>query len=334
MKIAFILTSPKIVASDGICSQAMTWKKGLELIGHEVTLVNMWENYDWKNFDAILLFSHTDYLRSLIGWLHPINPNLVVAPIFDPIYHPIVNKIFTHMGSDILKLHNHYQAMYSIRNKVKLVLARSNFEKKSIEYAFSISPAICKVVPLSCNVNFDELIYKSERKKYCLHMSLLCDDRKNVQRLIKASEKYNFKLKLCGMLRNQSEKEKLNSWLEGTKNVEYLGFVSEEEKLRLYTEASVFALPSTVEGVGIVALDAAGYGCNVVITDIGGPKEYYEGMATIVNPHDVDSIGEAIVANLDGKCNYQPQLSDMIKEKYSLLSVSKLLAGTIEQAIN
>lgn len=47
-----------------------------------------------------------------------------------------------------------------------------------------------------------------------------------------------------------------------------------------------------MEGVGIVAVDAAIYGCEIVITNIGGPKEYYDNMAYTVNPYNIDDIGK------------------------------------------
>ena len=107
-------------------------------------------------------------------------------------------------------------------------------------------------------------------------------------------------------------------------NIELLGFISEEQKLDLYRKAKVFALPSISEGVGIVAVDAALYGADIVITEIGGPKEYYDGMAEIVNPYDVDAIGQACMNLLNGK-TYQPKLRERIIKEYSLSAVADKL---------
>ena len=67
----------------------------------------------------------------------------------------------------------------------------------------------------------------------------------------------------------------------------------------------------------MVAVEAASYGCDIVVTEIGGPKEYYGSRAFVVNPYDVDEIGKAVVAALAEK-EYQPQLMKKINEKYSL----------------
>lgn len=78
-------------------------------------------------------------------------------------------------------------------------------------------------------------------------------------------------------------------------------------------QSKSFALPSTNEGVGIVALEAAAMGCDIVITKLGGPKEYYSNMATVINPYNVDEIGKAICKALDTK-SFQPNLAEYINK--------------------
>ena len=163
-----------------------------------------------------------------------------------------------------------------------------------------------------------------KREAFCFHASFLADGRKNVRRLIFAAEKFQFQLKLAGKLRNDGEKRLIDHWLKDTKYVEYVGFLSLEKLLEYYQNARVFALPSINEGVGIVALDAASMGCDVVITSLGGPKEYYGDLAAIINPYDVDEIGNAVIQFLDGK-TYQPELQEHIQQRYSLDAVSRLL---------
>ena len=77
-----------------------------------------------------------------------------------------------------------------------------------------------------------------------------------------------------------------------------------------------------------MALDAAAMGCDIVITKLGGPKEYYSGKAIEVNPYDTDEIGTAVKAFLDWQ-TFQPQLSKMIKETKSQKTLSCLLEETL-----
>ena len=99
-----------------------------------------------------------------------------------------------------------------------------------------------------------------------------------------------------------------------------------------YKRAKVFALPSFVEGVGMVALEAAGYGCEIVLTQIGAPKEYWDGQAELVNPYSVDEIGQAVVKLIKyGKS--QPMLLKYISDKYSPQACSKMLENVLLQSL-
>jgi glycosyltransferase involved in cell wall biosynthesis len=331
MKIAFIITSPIFVASDGVVSQALTWKTGLEDIGHEVILINMWKKNDWKEFDIIHLFSFNDYMKDTINNISKVNQNIVLSPILDPTFSVRKLKLFAHWGSNKLRLTNKYHALFSIHEKIKLVLVRSKFEKEYMVGGIGIAKDKCKVVPLAYKNS--PLEKNREREPFCLHISLLTDERKNVKRLIDAAIKYNFKLILGGKLRNKEEVDLLNSWINNNANIEYHGFLSNEEMTSLYSRAKVFALPSTNEGVGIVALDAAAMGCDIVITNLGGPKEYYNNMAMAVDPYSVNDIGRSIKKLINGK-TFQPELFKHIKNNYSSMSVSKKLLNEYTKIVN
>jgi glycosyltransferase involved in cell wall biosynthesis len=108
--------------------------------------------------------------------------------------------------------------------------------------------------------------------------------------------------------------------------------VSDEKLLSLYHEAKVFALPSINEGVGLVAVEAAACGCNIVVTNVGGPKEYYNGMAYEVDPLNSDEIGRAIVEALKDTRS-QPDLQKYILSNYSLESCVSLLAESYRELV-
>lgn len=113
-------------------------EKGLEDLNHVVTLVNMWNNYDWKSFDVILFFGFNEYMRDIIKWIYPINPNIAVAPILDPNYSLLALQCYARWGCSKLRLTNPYHSLRSIKDKIKVFLVRSNFEnvfyRKVLEY--------------------------------------------------------------------------------------------------------------------------------------------------------------------------------------------------------
>lgn len=328
MKIAFVCPFLTLNSTNGVISQAKSWKKGLELLGHQVTLVDMWNIKEWGEFDIIHFFTLTSDTHEFIGSLSKINPNIVISPILDPDYGISRLKIYARWGCPRLRFNNRFNSVYQAKRWIKLFFVRSNFEKDYIVKGYGIAPELCKVVRLSYD---DAFIAKyCDKEMFVLHVSLLTDKRKNVARLIDASKKYKFPLTLAGRVRNKKELTMLNSWIGDVPWIKYVGMLSNNDLVDMYSRARVFALPSTNEGVGIVAIEAAAMGCDIVITSIGGPKEYYENMAKAVNPYNIDDIGMAIMSFIEKGETFQPKLSEYVKSNYSLLAIAK----QIEEAYN
>lgn len=328
MIIGFFLAHGSFSPTNGVVSQALTWKKGLEDLGHKVVLINSWDKYDWKQIDAYIIFGFSVYSCEFISVLSKVNKNIYVAPILDPDYSVGILKLYSRWGSNKLRLTNPFYSFRKIKNNIKGVLVRSEFEKKYLVKGFGFKEEQCTVVPLSCGVERSRIDLDS-KENFCLHISLLCDKRKNVKRLIEAAKRYKFQLVLAGKLRNDEEKKLLYSWIDGAENIKYLGYISEEEKINLYRKAKVFALPSTNEGVGIVALEAAAYGCDIVVTKLGGPHEYYNNMAKIIDPYNSDEIGRSVCEFMKGD-TYQPKLADYIHQNYSLDAISNKLISALK----
>lgn len=324
MKIGFIYSGFRLSLGNGIVSQANTWKKILERKGHEVIMCHPWEYNDISSFDALQIFSFDNSTENLVRELYKKNNNIYIAPILDPDYSITNAKLRSFCGFSPLRLSNRFHALRKVKDLVSGILVRSDFEKDYLIRSFGYSEEQCHVIRLSSGVAKQECLNLSKREPFCFHMSFVTDERKNVKRLIDASVKYNFDLVLAGGIHFEQEREMFNSWIKGKPNIKYLGYISNEAKINLYKKAKVFALPSLNEGVGLVALEASAYGCDIVMTSLGGPKEYYGNLAEIVNPYDIDSIGKGVVNLLGGK-TYQPSLSDRICKLYSDESVGKSL---------
>lgn len=295
MKIGFFLYRHAVLSgnSNGVKNQSRKWKDGLVNRGHEVVEINVWGNYDWKSFDILHFFGADISMYDLVKAIYEQNQNIVLSPIIDSNQSKFMYKLSTYVGFEKLRLYSKTYALKKTLPFLKYVVVRSKYEGDFFIQSFGVSADRIKKIELSYEYE-TPTIKNVVKEDFCLHVSSISQPRKNVINLIKAAKKYNFKLILAGAKGPQRAYEKIVKTIGKADNIKVLGYVSEDELKKLYTRAKVFALPSFFEGVGLVALNAASYGCAVVITERGAPKEYYNEMAHLVNPLDIDSIGVAV----------------------------------------
>ena len=318
MKIAYIMYPGAcyIGTSDGSKMQAEIWLKELERKGHSVEKINPWGHYDWKSFDIIHVFGFGLWNYDMIHWGAGLNPNYIFSPIIDTITPMWKYKLATHFGCSRLRLFSQNYALRKLRPNIKLFLARTAYEANYLRKGYDIEDKKIDIIPLSYREDhYDPSIPK---EPFCMFTGTMTQPRKNVPNLILAAKKYGFKLVLVGNKGNAQSEKKLRALIGDSPNIELKGFVSDDELISLYNRAKVFALPSLNEGVGLVALEAAVHGCNIVITNLGGPKEYYSpDTAQIVNPYSIDEIGQGIINALNDNSS-QPKLRKQILQKYNV----------------
>ncbi|CAI0857996.1 glycosyltransferase family 4 protein [Serratia quinivorans] len=114
---------------------------------------------------------------------------------------------------------------------------------------------------------------------------------KNFHGLISAYEKMNsvsnIKLKIIGGSNNSFSSSKAHSsGVMGSDRIEFLGRVSDEELVKLYSSALAFVFPSLYEGFGIPPLEAQACGCPVVSSRLASMPEVLQDSALFFNPMD------------------------------------------------
>ena len=324
MNIIVIKPYASVIYNGGVQAQARMWKTELEELGHNVIFFDNWTNTDWAKVDIVLFMCYgkllVDYLNLLKAYE---NIRFYIAPIIDYNGRMWQFKLRSrYYGSVTLRWRKELHDFYVSRKQIDGFLVRSEHEKRFLTEGFAMGDEKIHIVPLSYRIK-EPSVDKSKKENFCLHVSRLSSPGKNVNRLIEAAKKYGFNLKLAGELKGEKEREWMKNAIKEYSNIEYVGRPTDKELAELYHRARVFALPSTVEGVGMVAMEAALYGCEVVLTNWGAPKEYYDGQAILVNPLDVDDIGKGIIKALNGFA--QPCLKKFIEENYNEKRCSKLL---------
>ncbi|MCD8291869.1 MAG: glycosyltransferase [Prevotella sp.] len=332
MKIGFIIPHAMTIYSAGVPVQGRMWKDGLEKLGHEVYLINNWDFYDWNSFDYIIFMQRGKLLRDYVDIFKQYeHVKLVSAPIID------FWKSFTrfkltcrYFGSHRFRIYNTYHDFYKARNDFAFYLVRSKFESNFLIKGMNIPAEKVFILPLSFRTNIEDAkdIDMSAKEPFCFFAGRLTSWGKNVGRLVEAAVKYNIPLVLAGTITEVNGQKWLDNLLNGHENIKYVGRLSDTELYDYYRRARVLALPSLVEGVGMVALEAAIFGCDVVLTNLGAPKEYFNNMVTLVNPYNIDEIGLGIKEMLGGK-TFQPQLRDYILRTNNMDTCMKALENVL-----
>lgn len=158
-----------------------------------------------------------------------------------------------------------------------------------------------KIVVLSNGVNLpDNFVLKSKDES---PIQLLFVGRfasnKGIDLLLKVAEELNnegyadkilYKLAGKGPLWEQlKQKYKLS-------NVEYLGFVSDEQLVELYSASHAFVLPTLFEGMPTVVHEAMTYSLPIIVSDVGATAEQVDEENGYLLPrNDKKALKEAII---------------------------------------
>lgn len=139
--------------------------------------------------------------------------------------------------------------------------------------------------------------YNLEKKKYFLFMGRLVQD-KNPDYLIRAYKKckdYGYKLVIAGSgIGGKKYVESLHELASDTENIIFTGAVHGADKDSLLRNAYAFCIPSTIEGLSIVLLEAMSYKLPVIASNIDANIELLGEDAVYVRPENVDDLTTAI----------------------------------------
>jgi len=122
-------------------------------------------------------------------------------------------------------------------------------------------------------------------------------------------------------------KQKVKKLSSNIEKMEYLGYVSEEKKIKLLNEGSIYILPSHAEGLPFAILEAMAGGNAIVSTRVGSiPEIIGPEQGILVSPEDSRELATAIeelVASPDRLQNMKRTNSREVRESYSWHSVKE-----------
>jgi len=130
------------------------------------------------------------------------------------------------------------------------------------------------------------------------------------------------KFKIAGSFDFSRFGENLNT--DKLQNVEFLGYVSDEEAKVLIQNAKAFLFPSFYEGFGIPPMESLALGTPVVVSDITVMREVYGNSVHYIDPYDYEIDLGKILAEL-----VEP--AEKVLEKYSWEKSAEMLKNLLEE---
>jgi phosphatidyl-myo-inositol alpha-mannosyltransferase len=162
------------------------------------------------------------------------------------------------------------------------------------EYVKTLTDQNIEIIPNGINLKKYQVARNPNSEKMILYIGRL-EKRKGVKYLLKAFEQLaeddsNVRLVIAG---DGPDKQKLQELVHENHidRVDFLGYISEEDKLSLLSEADVLCSPALYgESFGIVLLEAMAAGVPVVAGDNPGYRTVMKerGKLSLLNPKDTD----------------------------------------------
>jgi glycosyltransferase involved in cell wall biosynthesis len=306
LRIGFMLATNIALSSggNGVRMQAVCQAAALRRRGHEVIEMNPWQTYKLSTIDVVQFFVGGHPFE----WIEVLKADLNLL-----VFAPMIDSNQPHWRYAIAAQADRFLSsrMTTVQGVLKrqaaaadLVVVRSSHEHDRMVKSLGTDPGKIKLVlngaeprdpgnPSVIREAFDL------PEQFVGHVSAYGQGRKNVLRLIEACVALGYPLVIAGNAKeaDSSILAKIREWTERSKLVRVLPFLTMEQLQSLYVAAKVFALPSYNEGTGLVAVEAAAQGAaGLVVTQNGGPPDYFLDMAQYVDPLSVESIKAGIKA--------------------------------------
>jgi glycosyltransferase involved in cell wall biosynthesis len=166
---------------------------------------------------------------------------------------------------------------------------------------YDISPEKIVVIPIGIDGNRFHSISSVRKIPQSLLFVGRIDKRKGVEFLIKAvrlvvKEIPDVKLFIGGTGKDVPKLKKYVKRHNLAKNVEFLGFIFEDELNEWYNKVNCVVVPSVFEGFGLTAIEAMSCGTPVIATNVNGLKNIIENDVNgfLVEYNDIRSLHDRI----------------------------------------
>jgi glycosyltransferase involved in cell wall biosynthesis len=319
MKIIFIARSTLFTSKGGDTIQVVNTAAHLCRKGVRAEIKLTHEPIDYSQYDLIHFFNITRP-ADICYHIRRANKPFVVSPIlinytqYDTFYRKGLSGLLFRLlpghlheylktiarcikGKDSIKILSYIlkgqrQSIREIISQASLLLPNSLMEQQRLasEYPNDIN----RLVPNG----IDPALFTYKKATVKKPLLVLCVARieglKNQHNLIKALNGTPYKLIIIGSPALHQYSYYRECQKIAADNISFIGHLPQQQLVQYYQQAKVHVLPSWFETCGLSSLEAAAMGCNIVITDKGYTREYYEDYAFYCDPASPESIRNAV----------------------------------------
>lgn len=201
-----------------------------------------------------------------------------------------------------------------------LLLPNSNLEMLALKNRLNLKESDYKIIYNAIDIDVLENIKNTAnitRDKNLILFVARIDSRKNQLGFLKAVFDLPYKIRFIGSPGPNSKKyyAKLLDLGKKRGNVEFISHVSQEEVFKHMLEAQAHVLTSWIETPGLVSLEAAFAGCNIIVSDKGSVRDYFGDYAYYCDPSESVSIHSATIQAMNSTPD--TRLIDIIKKEYN-----------------
>lgn len=342
MKVGYVAPMSIAAVNGGVRTQAMFTIRHIKQFGVEPVLISPWGDDDLHRLDLVHVFGASTENEGIMEQLTTQGVPVALSPIF-----------YSNRGASAVKTSIKAERMLSIFGsgirsgftvKARLcklagiILPNTTEEARLIEKGFSISPTKLSVVPNGVEERFAEADPALFREKYGLKDFVLFAGqagapRKNVVLLLEAAQQVKEPVVIIGTFGNDKYGKRCIQLAQNSANITLVETLPHDSELlaSAYAACKVFVLPSQYETPGIAAMEAALAGAEIVITELGGTKDYFLKFAEYINPKSSDSLLQGIQHALVKKPS--DQLKQHILEHYTWQKVAEQTAQNYKKLL-
>lgn len=310
MKITFACYESLSLIHGGPRVQMLQTKAELEKLGVAVKLLDPWNDYHREKDGPVHLFSANLGTFHLASVFHHYGVPFVTSSIFFTRHSPAVIRASLALNAVLKKFRSGIWTNYEFTRQIcewsTAVSPNTTDEAQLIVNGLGIDERKVTVIPNGVEARFkhgDPALFKKKYgiENFILNVGHIGPERKNVLNLIRALKKIDHPAVIIGKITDSAYARQCLAEANEAKHILLIPGLENDSAMlaSAYASCSVFALPSLFETPGIAALEAGLAGANIVITPVGGTKDYFGSFARYVDPSSPESIRAGIITSLN-----------------------------------